>query len=333
MINQLGKSYFPESIPIFKVRQDRKGHALIRGDIDHKLRTNVEESTNLDPFKPPPKSNTYQHFANALQCAVHEPDFNDINGAIHLLRMVPPSIESLEYSCTYAETRCNRYHRQSCEESMTAFKNGDYPESLGIYQRYFNDFEQVLLMRVKDNVLYYDWPWGRDRIHEYIQAHNNGSILQPVTNGNYQLMIDTLRMVHVDDSVFMMGAEQPSLPWLLPPFPSFSFAPKLTNSEMPFPWPESYRSEMDIYKQVANYTTFHASAAANTPNSPHASHVYDDSSFAVITNQLPWDQRINKVRDTPLHLIPLTHPLTPWYLSFQRHVLYTRPPFFLPTTK
>ena len=245
IITQLGKSYFPESIPIFKVRHDRKGHELTRGDVHHKLQNKVDDSN---------KNSTYQHFAHALQCAVHEPDFNDINGAINLLRMVPPSIESLEYCCTYAETRCTNHHGQNCRQYLEAFKNGDYPESLGVYQLRFNGFEQVVLMRVKDNVLYYDWPWGRHRIQEYQQAHNNGSTLQPVTNENYQLMIDTLRLVHVDDSVFMMGAEQPSLPWLLPPFPSFSFAPKLSNSEMPWPWPESYHRLVSSFPLSVSYT-------------------------------------------------------------------------------
>ena len=237
MLNQLGRGYFPESVPIFKVRHDRKGHEVTRGDVYHKLRS--EESSTHDLFQPS-KISTYQQFTNALQCPVHEPDFNDINGAINLLRMVPPSIESLELVCTYAETRCTTHEQQSCGQSMAAFKNGDYPEMLGVYQLRFNGFEQVVLMRVKDNELFYDWPWGRDRIIEYRRVGNDGSTLLPVTNDNYKLLVDTLRMVKVDDSVFMMGAEQPSLPWLLPPFPSFSFAPKLTTSEMPWPWPESY---------------------------------------------------------------------------------------------
>lgn len=128
---------------------------------------------------------------------------------------------------------------------MTAFKNGDYPYALGVTS--FNAFEQVILMRVKDNVLYYDWPWGRDRILEYQLAKNNGSKLQPVTNvENYKLLLDTLLLVSVDDSVFMMGGEVPSLPWLLTPFPSFSFAPKLANSEMPLPWAEAYHRSVTV---------------------------------------------------------------------------------------
>ena len=51
MINQLGKGYFPESIPVFMVRRDRKGHELTRGDVYHKLRTNTNDANN-DPFKP-----------------------------------------------------------------------------------------------------------------------------------------------------------------------------------------------------------------------------------------------------------------------------------------
>ena len=93
------------------------------------------------------------------------------------------------------------------------------------------------LFRVQNNELFFDWPWGRERIREFQQAKpvpNNGSTPQRVdrrTIHNYWLLQNTLRMVTFNDSVFMMGSEQPVLPWLLP-FPSFMYAPKLGHSGM-----------------------------------------------------------------------------------------------------
>ena len=37
-------------------------------------------------------------------------------------------------------------------------------------------------MRVKDNELYWDWPWGRDRVEPYHLLGNKGETLVRVSN-------------------------------------------------------------------------------------------------------------------------------------------------------
>ena len=93
--------------------------------------------------------------------------------------------------------------------------------------------EYFHLLRVKNNELYYDWPWGRDRIRFYAEAKNNGSELLRVDNVvstylEHAMILIVLRILNVNDSLFFMGSERPSLPWLFP-FPSFSFAPKVSD--------------------------------------------------------------------------------------------------------
>ena len=131
-------------------------------------------------------------------------------------------------------------------------------------------------MRIKDNQLYWDWPWGRHRTSKYQQANYNGTellLVQGKEEGN--LFRAILRILKVEDSVFLMGGERSILPWLLP-FPSFSFAPKLTNSEMPYPWLDSLVTEWNLYRRASENNNF------------------SDAFFELETNQKPWHERTPK---------------------------------------
>ena len=62
----------------------------------------------------------------------------------------------------------------------------------------FNPFEQFHLMRIKDNELYSDWPWGRGRTEQYQKLHNNGSTLVQVSKqtdkyGDFKMILNVLR--------------------------------------------------------------------------------------------------------------------------------------------
>ena len=67
---------------------------------------------------------------------------------------------------------------------------------MGVYE--FNPFEQLHLMRVKDNELYWDWPWGRGRLEHYKLLGNNGATMVPVSNRTdkyeeFMMMLNVLR--------------------------------------------------------------------------------------------------------------------------------------------
>ena len=153
------------------------------------------------------------------------------------------------------------------------------------------------LFRVQNNELFIDWPWGRERIREYLEAKppNNGSTPFRIDRRkmhNYWLMQNTLRMVTVNDSIFMMGGEQPVLPWLLP-FPSFMFAPKLGHSEMPFPWPQSFRDELAIYRRAMNEHDELIKSHPETYNNHHHLN-YSDEFYMKQAQQKPWNEKIPK---------------------------------------
>jgi hypothetical protein len=168
------------------------------------------------------------------QCAPNEPDLDHQNGVISMMQMAPPTIKTVEWVAAYAETRCSHFE---CQVRIDQFKNGNYASSFGVYIGGFNTFEKLHMMRVKDDVLHWDWPWGRSRMEPYQKADNDGYELLRVggdEDKDYLLLFYVLRIMRLDDSIFTMGGEVSSLPWLLP-FPSFSNAPKIGTSEMPLP--------------------------------------------------------------------------------------------------
>ena len=114
----------------------------------------------------------------------------------------------------------------------STFRNSD-PDSreFGV-ERTSAQNRDFYLLRVKNNELYYDWPWGRGRIKFYAEAKNNGSELLRVddvssTYHEHAMLLNVVRILHVNDSLFFTGNENPSLPWLFP-FPSFSYAPAVS---------------------------------------------------------------------------------------------------------
>ena len=283
---ETGDSYFPDSIPRYDVRHDRDGKEMTRGDLLKRL-YGPETPSNPDLGNAKiriPKRLTYSEFAKALQCPTNQPDFDDINGAVNTMKLVPPSKASMEWVCAFVETRCS--NRELCQTKAEAFKAGNYPAVFGGNQ--FSMFEQSYLMRVKDNVIYWDWCWGKERLDVYKDAHNNGTQLQPVLNrkirqNNYWIWHYTLRLLEVKDSVFLIGTEQPIMPFLVP-FPSFNPAPKLTMGEMPIPWPETFLTELRLYKKAME---FHATNKQGLLN-------FTDEYFVKSTQQRPWKQRIPK---------------------------------------
>jgi hypothetical protein len=131
---------------------------------------------------------------------------------------------------------------------------------------------------VRDNELYIDWPWGRGRLKEYQEKNNNGMLMlradatlfDGVSN---RLLLNTLQVLQVNDSAFLMGGEEAWLPWLTP-FPSFANAPSLSTAEMPWPWAEAYVSAKALYdRAVENNGTVSVSMLwvcidTNTPLTP-----------------------------------------------------------------
>lgn len=247
---QIGE--YPKTIPLYHVRYDVfTNKAVERGAIYH-----LNEGSRKLSLK---------EFNKLLQCPKYQPDLDGKNGVLSFLKLIPPTREILELMCAYAETECSNWN--SCRESVKQFKeNKSYPLT---FWEGRNGFAAYRLYRIdSDGNIFYDWPWGRERIDEDMKFENSS----PQT-----LMKETLdKVLDIGESVFFegdsnmynsitvrndclsynyhhavlsTGSEQPSFPWTHP-FPLFSCAPGLDRNHIPWPWPESVDSEKLVYEEV-----------------------------------------------------------------------------------
>ena len=123
---------------------------------------------------------------------------------------------------------------------------------------------------------------NRHRTPHYKDINHNGSDLLKLEDHsqfyiNEAVLLNLLRIVRFPDTVFLMGGERPFIPWNIP-FPATSFAPKLGTGEMPWPWPEMWRPENILHRKMTERANF------------------SDAFIKEFTKQLPWAQRIPKVR-------------------------------------
>ena len=72
-------------------------------------------------------------------------------------------------------------------------------------------FKSFRMLRIINGELYWDWPWGIERIPK---LENMGAIYAP-------LVMVLERVNDIGDSVFWFGGERPVLPWKFP-FPQIN---------------------------------------------------------------------------------------------------------------
>lgn len=220
-----GHDYFPRFIPHYPIRKDIYSHQPVSvgrfadvGGLPKKL-SDFNESNSL----------ILSRFKEIMQCSPDEPDLDGKRGSLSLIKMISASSEIVELMCSWAETRCGDW--KSCQDLRVKFKNGEYPQEIG---NLLNSPFNVRLYRVMSNKVYFDWPWGMDRM----ATPKNGNLL-PV---EYL----TKLINNFDDAVFFMGEEIPYMPWKHP-FPAFSSSPALNTADIPWPWPASFQSELHKY--------------------------------------------------------------------------------------
>jgi hypothetical protein len=144
----LVRNQFPLAVPRYEIRRDistneevhrgRTGRAALHGGMwtaslhggHHKRMSKSDRVSFID-------------MSTDYQCAPNEPDFDDANGGISMMRMAPPTMRSVEWVSAYAETRCPHSGHDSCQGRVDEFKKGNYPEKFGVYGNNFNPFEQV----------------------------------------------------------------------------------------------------------------------------------------------------------------------------------------------
>jgi hypothetical protein len=224
---------------------------------------------------------TYDEFNAQFQCPSDEPDLDGAStGSWHILRMAPPTKETVALMCAYLETGCAPW--RACHDYVKSYRHGNYPSTLDT---------KVDLYRVQKNQLYLDWPWGVERV---VASHNQprfgvgsvGSKSKKAGGGADVYAIDTLvkeyvperlrgggqrddrsvliqlvlSVLEVPDSIFFMNTlPAASTPWNHP-LPVFStVAPSRGHAELPWPALEGFISELRLA------TTVRRAAAPGAP--------------------------------------------------------------------
>ena len=175
---------------------------------------------------------TMEEYQRILQCSPVQPEIYGRGGALNLMSYIPLTQETVMLVAAYIESACELW--EGCRKDVHNFLNGRYqsgtPGHLGHYSN-------TKLFRIINGSLYWDWPWGRERII----MHN------PDYNFKQQFH-HVLRFVSdVPDSVFFSGAEIGSLPPNVP-VPHFSSSPSgSASSDIPMPWNAPFQFESMRY--------------------------------------------------------------------------------------
>ena len=242
-----------------------------------------------------------------LQCAADEPDINGEVGIIDYMKLVPVTRETVEAVCAWIDSGCNisdsrnvpggnsytpwsMCYKEAARLRSFSRENPDYAEDHmpGVY---FNDVRRthlfepdynIHLMRVMGGELAVDWPWAMERF-KVRNRHPNHSILR--------FMAEVLRLVTAEsmgDSVFLIGQEQSFLPYHIP-FPAISNSPSLDHADIPWPWIESWNTEVALNQKLK-----HDRSTSPTTNKENINSNAAYSAAFCKNKDLPWEERIPK---------------------------------------
>jgi hypothetical protein len=320
--------YFPDTIPIYEVRRDKFTNEVVsRGRLRLINYTALNGMIPRNDREQKAKMVKFADLDRLLQCASPEPDLDGNRGGWSLLKMAPPTRQTIEQVAAWAESKCHPW--VECRKIVEAYKagilcvwkgqffikqlipthhlfTGEFSPEMNDLDRIWGMFRGAALLRVIENELHYDWPWGIERF-----KHNEEHYSEMLTD-HYALLEMVLRTVSdIGDSVFFFGGERAFLRWDVP-FPTFSFAPTLEFGDYPFPWFESYELAAEFDKDSErhlNYTDAFLESF-QTPWSQRLSKAAFFSSFQW-TRQVAYDSAALRpdLFDASFHV---NSPMRPW---------------------
>jgi len=171
---------FPKHVPLYEVRRDiytkqpvERGRLALLGGLNRNNITN--------------KKVTYHEFKKTLQCSLHEPELNGRRGSLSFLKLINITQATIERICAFLQVECDRW--KGCAEQIAILKSKPFSKT-----RYTGSPFQARLVRIIDNELYYDWPWG-----EYQSGGGpNGGMIE--------IIFSVISRVNdIGDSVFIFG--------------------------------------------------------------------------------------------------------------------------------
>jgi hypothetical protein len=291
-------TYFPQSIPIYPVRRDViTNEEVSRGRIKDIL---------LELGKVRQEKMSYRDFVRTAQCSNPIPDLNGNRGAYSALRMVKLTKKYLETACAHIESNCYA-SENSCPQYIENAKNGTYARLNGIE-----------LYRLKANKLYLDRPWGQERLE---------SPMNRLVNGDMRLFNFVLSNIKdIGDCFFFFGGEQAAFSWRFV-VPIFSFAPNMKNSDLPFPWLESYAAEIkreEESRKANNFSDEYYSSHLSSWQERHSKAAFFASLSDGSPRQFVFDQAVLRPDLFHVSFSKQDTGLTAWNLNSDENTLQFR---------
>ncbi len=228
--------YFPEIIEQYQIRTDVYSNEPVSRGVLNKV-------GGFDHSKKPANKMKFVEFKKALQCAPYEPDVDGDRGSISMLRAMPPKAESIELFCAWIESGCNGW--QECSAKVALYKKGEYHKT-NYHGGLRVGFQDVIMIRISNGAVYYDWPWGVERLVKTTPGHM--SLLEYFME----------RVSDFPDCVFFVGGELNWLPYNLA-MPVFAPSCSIKMNEMPWPWFEQFTLERKLHiKATEGKIDFHS---------------------------------------------------------------------------
>ena len=267
----LALSYFPHHIPHFEIRKNPRTNEFVRRGLIKSLGT---------------KRHTLAEYKQLLECPLQEPELYGKGGALALAQHIPVTIPRLKRGCAWLESNCKMW-TEECLKKVNEYEQGNYPKLHGDKKFLFGEpFVFTRMFRVIKGDIYYDWPWGVERLINTLDQ--NGSE-KDVTTHARMVLGDVVRSISdLPDSVFFVSQEIQAFPSNVP-FPSFSSSPHAsTSSDIPMPWKNAYMFERD---RVANGNLVALSDEGTSSSSSSSSASWPQSRAF---NNSAWESRMDQ---------------------------------------
>ena len=196
-----------------------------------------------------PKKSTLVDFKRHLQCSTNEPNLNFNNGMISRLRLVPPASRDFMSMCGFVESKGRDPWYQN-NENINKYRNGEYVKGQATFNA-LAPWSVAELLRVINGTLYYDWPWGIERLNHSCPTNP----VAPLINATLSRISD------MRDSVFFTGGADPALKGMDIQIPYISHCTHENYADMIAPWVNMWSKSLADYRKAREQSSNFSEAA------------------------------------------------------------------------